>query len=149
MPDTPRYPRQMTHYAGCWQHHHACAIAWVNRLSARLVVALDNPELCDDLEWQQETRAELALLDAEERAPAVIVKPGEILADEIRARGITLRGLAQRMDWSLKDVHSVVDYDAEITERMAHALEFALGISAQFWLNLQATYDRRTKERNG
>ncbi|NMC35335.1 MAG: hypothetical protein GYA36_23185, partial [Veillonellaceae bacterium] len=143
MPDTPRYPRQMTHYAGCWQHHHACAIAWVNRLSARLVVILDNPELCDDPVWQQETRAEMAWLNSEERVPAVIVRPCEILRDEMRARGMSAKGLAFALAYPKDAVVDLLNDKVPITEGIAESLERALGISAQFWLNLQATYDRR------
>lgn len=131
-----------THYPGCWRDpvHWRCAVHRVERLRALLVRVLDNPELCDDPAWQQEAKDALP----EEQLPAVIVKPSEILREEMRARGMSKKGFAFALAYPVDAVSDLLAGKIRITEGIAESLERALGISAQFWLNLQATYDRRT-----
>lgn len=85
----------------------------------------------------------------DDRPPAVIVHPSEILRDELEARHMTPDDLAETMCWYQYLVDDLLAGRVPITNFTADALERALGLSARFWLNLQATYDRRTKEFNG
>ena len=66
---------------------------------------------------------------------------GEFLADEIDARGMTQKALADAMGRSPKVVNEIIGGKKSITAQTALQLEAALGISALFWLNTQARYD--------
>jgi HTH-type transcriptional regulator/antitoxin HigA len=70
------------------------------------------------------------------------IPPGETLAEEIEARGMTQRQLASKIGRPPQAVNELVRGKKAITADTALALEDALeGISAKFWLNLQADYD--------
>lgn len=138
-----------THYPGCWRDpvHWRCAVHRVELLRALLVRVLDNPKLCDDPVWQQEAKDVLL----EEQLPAVIVKPGEILREEMKARGMSPKDFGDALCY-LEYWHHVraipndlLSGDLPISNGVAICLTHILpGISAEFWTNLQATYDRRT-----
>ncbi len=75
-------------------------------------------------------------------ATNLAVPPGETLADEIEARGMTQRDLAAKIGRPPQAVNEIIRGKKSITADMALALEDVLdGISAKFWLNLQADYD--------
>ena len=74
--------------------------------------------------------------------PDLAIPPGETLAEEIEARGMTQRELASKIGRPPQAVNEIVRGRKAITADTALALEEALeGISAKFWLNLQADYD--------
>ena len=81
---------------------------------------------------------------ANRRAPAlesdVAIPPGELLAEELDARELTQKALAEAMGRSPQIVSEIVRGRTAITARTAIDLERALGIPAQFWLNLEASY---------
>lgn len=68
--------------------------------------------------------------------------PGEVLADELEARGITQRQLAASLSISESMISSLIHGRKSVSVQMAFGLEKALGISADIWLNLQNRYDR-------
>lgn len=67
--------------------------------------------------------------------------PGEILAEELEARGMSQKALAEAMGRSPRVVSDIIRAKKGITAETALQLEAALGVSAVFWLNHQVRYD--------
>src|SRR5437016_5916590 len=68
--------------------------------------------------------------------------PGEILNEEfLRPTGTTQAAFAERLGWTTSKLNELVRGRRGITAESAIALSEALGTSAKFWMNLQATYD--------
>ncbi len=79
---------------------------------------------------------------ATEAWPDLAIPPGETLRDELQARGLSQKELAARIGRPPQAINEIVRGKKAITAETALALEGALdGISARFWLNLQADYD--------
>jgi HTH-type transcriptional regulator/antitoxin HigA len=72
--------------------------------------------------------------------PDVAIPPGETLAEEIEARGLSQAELARRMGRPVQAVNEIVRGKKTITAATALDLEDALGVSALFWLRLEAAY---------
>jgi HTH-type transcriptional regulator / antitoxin HigA len=73
--------------------------------------------------------------------PDVAIYPGEYLAEEIEARGITQKELAQRMRRPLNAINEIVNGKKAITAVTALQLEEVMPeIPARFWLNLETDY---------
>jgi HTH-type transcriptional regulator/antitoxin HigA len=68
------------------------------------------------------------------------IPPGETLADELAARKMTQKALAQKMGRPLQAVNEIVLGKKAITAATALGLEKALGVSAVTWMNLEAGY---------
>ena len=68
------------------------------------------------------------------------VPPGETLADEIMARGMSQRELATRLGRPAQVVNEIVRGKKAITDDTALGLEKVLGIPAAFWVNLEQSY---------
>lgn len=68
------------------------------------------------------------------------VAPGELLRDELNARGMTQVELARRLQRTPKNVNQIVAGIAPITPATAIDLETVLGVSALTWLNLESAY---------
>lgn len=68
------------------------------------------------------------------------IPPGETLADEIEARGMTQTELATRLGLPVQVVSEIVRGNKAITEDTAIGLEKVLGIPAAFWVNLEHIY---------
>ena len=62
------------------------------------------------------------------------------MAEELRARGMTQSELARRMGRPIQVINAIVTGKKSITAETALQLEKALDIPAEFWLNLEATY---------
>ena len=74
-------------------------------------------------------------------APAMAIPPGKTLRDEIRERGITQVELAKRMGRPTKVINQIITGKKAITADTALQLESVIGgISAMFWLRLEAGY---------
>lgn len=74
-----------------------------------------------------------------------ISTPGEILLEEfLEPMGISQYRLAKAIARPQSAVSDIVNGRRSITAEMAWLLGQALGTTAQFWLNLQITYDLRT-----
>ena len=69
------------------------------------------------------------------------IHPGEILAEEIAARNISITHLARDLDVPTNRITEIVAGRRGITADTALRLSVYLGTSARFWMNLQATYD--------
>lgn len=78
---------------------------------------------------------------ANNMVPSMLIHPGEMLKDEIEARGITQKDLAKRMGVSYTVFNEILNGKRPITTEYALLLEAALGIDAGMWLRLQADYN--------
>ena len=70
----------------------------------------------------------------------MIISPGEILEEELKARRLTPKRLAQRIGKPLRVVSDILQARRPITADIALALADALNISAEFWMNLESNY---------
>ncbi|MGN1226610.1 MAG: helix-turn-helix domain-containing protein [Candidatus Cryptobacteroides sp.] len=77
--------------------------------------------------------------------PFRAVHPAEIIKDEIKARSMTQKELAERMGMQAPNVTRLLKGE-NITTSIAQKLEVALGIPADFWIRLQTQYDRDVKD---
>lgn len=71
----------------------------------------------------------------------LLIHPGETIADVLEQRGISQAELAVRTGVSAAYVSNVIAGKKGISAKFALALEYALGVSKSFWINLQANYD--------
>ena len=73
--------------------------------------------------------------------PDVAIHPGEYLAEEIEARGISQKELAGRMGRPLNAINEIINGKKAITAETALQLEEVMPeIPARFWLNLETDY---------
>ncbi|GAF88770.1 unnamed protein product, partial [marine sediment metagenome] len=79
------------------------------------------------------------------------VPPGELLAEELEARGMTQKELADRTGRPEQKISEIINGRKSITHDTALELEKVLGVSADFWVNLEASYQltrARLRERS-
>ena len=69
-----------------------------------------------------------------------VIHPGELLAEEIEARGMSQRELATLMGRSPQVVSEIVRGRRGISADTAIQLEAALGTAAHIWVGLDADY---------
>jgi len=69
------------------------------------------------------------------------VHPGEILAEELAARGVSANRLAHELDVPGIWLREIIDGRRAITADTALRLAAGLGTSARFWMTLQNRYD--------
>ena len=83
--------------------------------------------------------------------PGFAIHPGEHLKDELIARNITQKKLAELMVVSFKIISEIINEKKDITPAIAIKLDAALDIDAEFWLKSQIRYNidsMRIKMRN-
>ncbi len=68
------------------------------------------------------------------------IPPGETLADELDAREMTQKALAEKMGRPLQAINEIVNGKKAITAETALELQDVLGIEAEFWMNLESHY---------
>lgn len=71
------------------------------------------------------------------------VHPGEILADELEQLGVTPTELARLIDVPPNRITQIIHGRRSITGDTALRLGHWFGNGAEFWLNLQITYEIR------
>ena len=81
------------------------------------------------------------------RAVVRALHPGEHLAEDLRALGMSAAELERKLDVSASRVRSILNGQRAITGDMALRLSRFFGTSAEFWLNLQKLYERRKQYR--
>jgi len=74
------------------------------------------------------------------------IHPGEILADELAARGLSASQVARALNVPPNRVTQILHGERGISAETALRLEQWLGTSAAFWLNLQKAYELRVAE---
>ena len=73
--------------------------------------------------------------------PDVAIPPGEYLAEEIAARGLSQKELARRMERPVNAINEIINGKKAITAATALQLESVMPeIPARFWLNLETDY---------
>lgn len=77
-------------------------------------------------------------------APFRAVHPSEILKDEIASRALSQKELAARMGMKQSNLSRLLRGE-DLTLSVALKLEDALGIPSDYWMRLQAQYDRDKK----
>jgi len=80
---------------------------------------------------------------ANEMTSSLLIHPGEMIKDEIIARGITQKELAQQMGVSYTVFNEILNGKRPVTTEYALLLEAALGTSASIWIGLQAVVPAR------
>lgn len=75
-----------------------------------------------------------------EYQPDYAVSPGEVLAAELELREMTQHELAKRTGLTPKHIVAIAKAKSAITPETAIKLERALGMPAQYWLNLESQY---------
>jgi addiction module HigA family antidote len=76
------------------------------------------------------------------------ITPGEILRDEFMAEyGLSQNRLAIALNVPVSLINRVVNNKYRINADLALRLAAYFGTSAQFWMNLQTSYDLRVTER--
>ncbi|WP_291530006.1 HigA family addiction module antitoxin [Bacteroides sp. UBA939] len=74
--------------------------------------------------------------------------PGEILKDEIEARGISQRQLATEMGITYSVLNEILNAHRPLTEKTALLFEAALGIDADPLMRLQVKYNMQTARKD-
>lgn len=75
-----------------------------------------------------------------EFTPSWLLSPGELLADELKHRGMTQTDFAARTSLSLKHINQVIKGHVPLTPDAAIAFERSLGIPATLWLQSEAVW---------
>ena len=76
---------------------------------------------------------------------SMLIHPGEMIKDEIIARGMTQKDLAQQMGVSYTVFNEILNGKRPVTTEYALLLEAALGTNASIWIGLQADYNMQKK----
>lgn len=71
----------------------------------------------------------------------LLIHPGETIGEIIQDRNISQKELAIRTGFTEKHISTVINGQKNISADLAMKLEYALGIPASFWRNLQTNYD--------
>ena len=84
---------------------------------------------------------------ANDMTSSELIHPGEIIKDEIIARGLTQKELAQQMGVSYTVFNEMLNGKRPVTTECAMLLEAALGTDAKIWMGLQTDYNiQRAKQ---
>jgi antitoxin HigA-1 len=76
------------------------------------------------------------------------VHPGEILGEDLEVRGISARVLALKLCVPANHITAIINGKCGISAETALRLGRYFGNSAQFWMNLQVSYDLAVAERD-
>ena len=68
------------------------------------------------------------------------IPPGEVLEEELEARGMTQKELAARLGRPAQAINEIIKAKKSITPETAIGLGKVLGIDPQFWTNLEVNY---------
>lgn len=79
---------------------------------------------------------------------AVAIHPGEILKEELEARGLSATRFALDLGVAPNRVTAILNGKRAITAETALRLARYFGNSAQFWMALQTDYDLAVAERD-
>lgn len=75
---------------------------------------------------------------------AEAIHPGEMLKDELQARGLSQRKFAGIIGMPYTAFNEIINGKRSITTDTALKIEAATGIAADLWLGLQADYNMQT-----
>ena len=77
----------------------------------------------------------------------VAMHPGEILEDELEARGLIKSAFAMELKIYPSHLSDILKGKRNISVAIALKLEKTLGIPAEFWVRLQGEYDLKMERR--
>lgn len=83
----------------------------------------------------------LSIMNKDNITPFVATHPGEMIKDELRERKLTQKQLALETGIKPSVLSETINGKRPVSKNVALALEQALGIPADIWLNLQTQYD--------
>ena len=78
--------------------------------------------------------------------PIITIHPGEHLAEELEALGMSATELARQLKVPTNRITGILNGQRAITGDTALRLGHFFGTSPQFWLNLQSMYELRLAE---
>ena len=84
----------------------------------------------------------------DELQPSEPIHPGEMLKDELEARGMSQKKLAATIGMPYPAFNEIINGKRSITTDTALKIEAATGIAANIWRGLQADYDMQTARRD-
>lgn len=84
----------------------------------------------------------------DELQPSEPIHPGEMLRDELEARGISQRKFAAVIGVSYSVLNEVINGKRPINTEYALKIEAATGIPAYIWINMQSAYNMQTALRD-
>ena len=73
--------------------------------------------------------------------PFVATHPGELIKDELKERNMTQKQLSELTGIKPSVLSETINGKRSVSLSVAMALEKALGIPAEIWMNLQTQYD--------
>lgn len=82
--------------------------------------------------------------DKSEFVPSSPIHPGEIVKDELEARGISQRKFASIIGYSYTVFYEILNCKRPITTDYALRIEAAIGIKAYMLVNMQSEYNLQT-----
>ena len=85
-------------------------------------------------------------MNKKEIIPFVATHPGEMIKDELKERGMTQKQLALETGIKPSVLSETINGKRSVSLNVAVALEKALGIPADIWMNLQTQYDLDTSK---
>lgn len=83
-----------------------------------------------------------------ELQPSTPIHPGEILKDELDARGLSQRKFASIIGMSYSALNELVNGKRPMTAEDALKVEAATGIPAHLWVDMQAAYTMQMARRD-
>lgn len=83
-----------------------------------------------------------------ELMPSEPIHPGEMLRDELQARGMSQRKFAGLIGVSYSVLNEVINGKRPITTEYALKIEAATGTKAYIWVNMQTAYNMQTARRD-
>ena len=85
---------------------------------------------------------------SEKLKPARAVKPGDILKEELEARGWTQKEFAEIIERPAQVISEIINGKKSITAQTAILFAAALDTSPELWLNLESSYRLQIAQRN-
>ena len=79
--------------------------------------------------------------------PLTAIHPGEHLAEELEALGMSAAELARQLKVPTNRITAILNGQRAVTGDTALRLGHFFGTSAEFWLNLQTLYELRIAEK--
>lgn len=74
---------------------------------------------------------------------SLAIPPGETIREQLDIAGMGLDDLAARMGIPVDDVRRLIEGEIDLDDDIARRLEGALGVSAQYWRDLESIYRAR------
>lgn len=85
-------------------------------------------------------------MNKKELTPVVATHPGELIKDELKERGMTQKQLAAETGIKPSVLSETINGKRSLSLNVALALEKALGIPADIWMNMQTQYNLDTAQ---